>query len=226
MFFLKLISPSHVPRKKTNWKFRHKFYRAMLKLYLPHYSKGVIEDRVVVNEVVTIHSLRDPWFEKELKRFDIEIESSLYLTQKESFVKRKYHRCRTFNWVDKLTVIHYGRSCAIIRDNDVGFETNMGGQLQASSDKDAILSIFFNGYRKGRKLAEKDTVTKMGSKEMPGEPQTPVAQPKKKKIHIKDILKPPLEKPMEERSKKEDSSKPAPQESYTKHAGFEENDIF
>ena len=226
MLFLKLISPNHVPRKKTNWKFHHKFYQAMLKLYLSHYYRGVIEDRIVVNEVVTIHSVRDPWFEKELKRFGIEIEPTLCQAQMESFKKRKYHRYRTFNWEDKLTVIHYGKKCTITRDDNVGFDTNMVGQLQSSSDKDAILSIFFNGYRKGRKLTEKDTVIIEEPKETSGKPQSQAVQPKKKKIHIKDAVKPYQEKPVVEQPKKEDPPKPTPQESYTKHAGFEENDIF
>ena len=221
MFFLKLISPKHVPRKKTNWKFRHKFYRMMLKIYLRLYLKGMVDDRVVVNEVVTIHSLRDPWFEKELKRFGIEIEPSLHQSQMESFKKRKYHRYRTFNWEDKLTVIHYGKSCVITRDNIVSFDTNMGGQLQASSDKDGILSIFFNGYQKGRKLTEKKTEKTEEPREIPEKPQAPFIQPKKKKIHLKDTVK-----PRQEKLQAEGLRESSPQDSYTKHAGFEENDIF
>lgn len=220
MSFLKLISPKQVPRKKSNWKFRHKFYKAMLKLYLRLYSRGVIEDCVEVNEVVIMHSLRDPWFEKELKRFGIEFEPSLHSAQIESLKKRKYHRHRTFNWEDKLVVMHIGKSCGITRGNNVGFDTNMEGHLQASTDKDGILSVLYRG-RNGRRLMEKKTVKIEEPKDLPEKPQTPHVPPKKKTIHIKDTVKPRQEKPRVEEPKES-----APQDSYTKHAGFEENDIF
>lgn len=198
----------------------------MLKFYLRLYSRGVIEDRVVVNEVVTIHSLRDPWFEKELKRFGIEIEPSLHQIQMQSVTKRKYRRYRSFNWEDKLTVIHYGKSCEITRNNSVSFDTGMVGQLQASSDKDALFSIFFKEYSKEKKLTEKTTARIEDPLEEPEKPQISGALPKKKKIHLKDTVKPRQEKPLKERPRADEPQGTAPQDSFTKHAGFEENDIF
>ena len=221
MFFLKLISPKHVPRKKTNWKFRHKFYYAMLKVYLRLYSKGVIEDRIVVNEVVVQHTLRDVWFENELRRFGIKITPLLDTITKESYKRRKYHRYHTFNWEDKLSVVHYGKDCCVTRNNSVSFESDMGGQLQTSTNSEPFFSVFFNGCRKGRKPTE----TKAGRRTQPQEesekPQALTTQPKKKKIHIKDTLKPVQESPRVEKP-----IEAPPQDTYVKHVGFEENDIF
>lgn len=221
MFFLKLISPKHVPRKKTNWKFRHQFYYAMLKMYLCLYSKGVIEDRIVVNEVVALHTLRDVWFEKELRRFGIKIAPSLDTISKESFKQRKYHRYRTFNWEDKLTVVHCGKDCCVTRNNSVRFDSDMGGHLQTSTNSEPILSVFFNGYRKSKKQTETKTERKVHLHEEPEKPQTSVLQSKKKKIHIKDTVTPQQEIPHVETLKETPT-----QETYTKHVGFEENDIF
>lgn len=221
MFFLKLISPKHVPRKKTNWKFRHKFYYAMLKMYLRLYSRGVIEDRIVVNEVVALHTLRDVWFENELRRFGIKITPSLDTINKESFKQRKYHRYHTFNWEDKLTVVHFGKDCSVTRNNSVIFDSDMGGLLRTSTNSEPILSIFYNGYRKGKKPTETIVERRTPPQNKPEKPLAPTTQPKKKKIHIKDTVKPVQESPRMEKP-----VKAPPQDTYIKHVGFEENDIF
>lgn len=221
MLLLKLISPKKLPRKKTDWKFCHKFYKVMLKLYLRLYSKGVIEDYIVVNDVTVLHTLRDVWFENELQRFDIKLKPTLVAAKKQALQTRKHHRYRTFNWEDKTTVLHLGSSCSITHNKRTSFDTDMSGQLQTSSNNDRILSIRFTESRKGRTPIEKKPTERTEPREESEVPPTPVSQPKKKKIHIKDTIK-----HRQETSHVEETEKATPQDSFTKHAGFEENDIF
>ena len=221
MLLLKLISPKQLPRNKADWKFRHKFYKVLLKVYLRFYSKGVIEDYMVVNDVTVLHTLRDVWFENELRRLDIKIKPSLVVATKQALQKRKYHLCRTFNWEDKTTVLYSGKSCSITHNKRVGFDADMSGQLKTSSNNDRVLSIHFTEGRKERTSIEKTPTRQAEHREEPEFPPTTVTQSKKKKVRIKDTIK-----PRQETTPVEETKEVTPQDSFTKHAGFEENDIF
>lgn len=221
MLLLKLISPKRLPRNMADWKFRHKFYKVMLKLYLHFYSKGVIEDYMMVNDVTVQHALRDVWFENELQRFDIKLKPSLVVAQKQALRKRKHRLCRSFNWEDKTTVLHSGKSCSITHNKRVSIDTDMSGQLKMSSNNDRVLSIRFTEGRKERTPIEKTSTKQAEHREEPKFPPTTVTQSKKKKIRIKDTIK-----PRQETTPVEETKEVTPQDSFTKHAGFEENDIF
>lgn len=221
MLLLKLISPKQLPRNKADWKFRHKFYKVLLKLYLRFYSKGVIEDYMVVNDVTVLHTLRDVWFENELRRFDIKIKPSLVVATKQALQKRKYHLHRTFNWEDKTTVLYSGKSCSITRNKRVCIDTDMNGQLKTSSNNDRVLSIHFTEGRNERTTIEKKSTKQTEPREESEVPPTTVSQSKKKKVHIKDAIK-----PRQKTIPVEETKEATPQDSFTKHAGFEENDIF
>ena len=97
----------------------------------------------------------------------------------------------------------------------------MGGQLQTSTNSEPILSVVFSGYRKGKKPMETKTARGTEPKKASEAPPTTVSQPKKKKIHIKDTVIPVQEFPRGEKP-----IEAPPQDTYIKHVGFEENDIF
>lgn len=122
-----------LPKRKDDWTFYHKFFRTLLKVYVPSYCKGVINDRIVVNGVVVSHTLRDAWFENELKRFGIGIATTLNTVQQNALRKRSYHRSSIFDWEEKMTVMHSGQDCTIHRYNDVSFNTRIDGKLRAST---------------------------------------------------------------------------------------------
>lgn len=221
MILLKLISPKEPPAKKSDWKFRHKVYRALLKMYFLFYSKGVIEDRIVVNGVEVMHSLRDLWFENELRRFEINISTTLKDIPKYSLQKKRYHRYCTFNWEDKLMVVHSGKNFSIARKNRVSIDADMAGQLQTSSERDKILSVLYKSDLKNEAATVKKTTRIAELKKEQGKPQSPKAHQSKKKIHIKDAINPEQGTPLNEKP-----TEIPLKETYTKHVGFEENDLF
>lgn len=223
MLLLKLISPKKVPRYKSNWKFRHKCYSAMLILLLRRYSRGVIDEVIVLNGVKVSHTLRDEWFENELRRFGIEFSPNLKATTTPSLEKRKYRRSRLFNWKETLSVIKARKRCTIVRERGITLESNLDGTLKSSSGYDGILSIWVEETSIGSPKDDSPRRT-TPPREQPAVKTTPGEPPqKKRKIHIKDTItpqdtptpKPPASPPQEQ-----------PADAFTQHKGFEENDLF
>ena len=89
MLLMKLVSPKTIPNK-SEWKFRHKLYRFLLRFFSLLYVRGKIDDCVVVDGVEVMHCLYDKWFENELQRFDFDISASYYVTPPNSFVCPAY----------------------------------------------------------------------------------------------------------------------------------------
>ena len=168
------------------------------------YVRGKIEDCIVVNDVEVIHHLYDEWFENELQKFGININTTYHVTPKDCLDKRWYHRFSMFKWEEKLKVTYRGKGCCINRNNRVEFNTNMAGMLLSSSDD--IVSIKFD-ESKERSTSSVDMVTK--------------EKPSTKKIQFKEAVNLSV-KPSENGTLK----KASPKSSYTQHKGFEENDIF
>lgn len=222
MFLLKLISPKTTPKRKTDWKFYHRCYMALLKLLVPSYGKGVINDRIVVNGVEVLHTLRDAWFENELKRFGIGIATALNTVQQNDLRKRLYHRSGIFDWEEKMTVMHSGQDCSVQRHNDVSFSTHIDGKLRASMGQLIFSLVFEERQKTTSTAAASQTNAAATSKQEPDGPkETSVAPTVKRKIHFKDTVDSlpktqPVEKPQE-----------APENgTFIKREGFEENDIF
>lgn len=224
MLLLKLISPKKLPRRRSGWRFHHKCYSALLILLLRRYSRGVIDEVIVLNGVKVSHTLRDEWFESELKRFGIEFAPSLRATAKPSLEKRKYRRSRLFTWKETLSVIKSRRHCSIMRERGITLESNFDGTLKTSSEQDGILAIWLEDDSAITPKEERPRRT-TAPKETPAGKTTPVEPPqKKRKIHIKDTVTPqdtPAPKPPTPTLPQEQ-----PADTFTQHKGFEENDIF
>ena len=103
MLLLKLLSPKKIPRGSSN-KFWYRCYRMLLRCYLRRYAKVVINDRIVVDGVEVRHTMRDKWFENELRRFGFEFKPAFNTLQQESLRTIKHFRYRSFNWEDKVTI--------------------------------------------------------------------------------------------------------------------------
>ena len=222
MFFLKLISPKTLPKRKTDWKFYHKCYRALLKAHVASYCKGAIDDRFIVDGVEVSHTLRDMWFEKELQRFGIGIAPAMTMVQPQDFQKRRYRRSILFDWEEKLTIKHARKDCCIVRDDSVNFSSHFDGQLKASSDRNAFLSLVFEARQKPSRLTESEPqTTDAPSKESEETAKHPDPPKKKRRIHIKDTVD-----PQQTPQTTEQSQTPQTQDTFVKHNGFEENEIF
>lgn len=223
MFLLKLISPKTLPKRKTDWKFYHRCFRALLKAHVASYCKGAIDDRIIVDGVEVSHTLRDTWFEKELQRFGIGIVPAMAMVQPQAFQKRRYRRSILFDWEEKLTIKHARKDCSIVRDDSVSFSSHFDGQLKASSDRNAFLSLVFEARNKSSRLTETEPeTTEAPSKESEETPPPPGPPPKKKRrIHIKDTVD-----PQQTPQTTEQSQTPQTQDTFVKHNGFEENEIF
>jgi hypothetical protein len=97
----------------------------------------------------------------------------------------------------------------------------MAGHLQTSSERDKILSVLFNGNGKDKAVPVKKTTGTSETSEKPKKPQTTISRQTKKKRHFKDTVEPHRESPLVV-----PPTELPVQDSYTQHAGFEENDVF
>ena len=223
MLLLKLISPKTLPQKSKEWKFRHRCYKLLLQMLARSYAPGVIDDVVSVNGVEVSHSSRDEWFESELKRFGIDITPMLKKVPKVSLGKREYKRLGIYDWKDQLVVVHSKTKCSIIRDEGISLETNLDATMRTSSNDEGVLAIRIE-ERHLVSVSNDEAVTN-GPKETPKEkPKTPEPPKKKHKIHIKDTD--PPEGPRTAPTSTTVPSDETPQETFTQHIGFIENDIF
>ena len=224
MILLKFISPKNLPRKKSEWKFWHKCYKALLHLLLKMYAPGVINDIISMGDVEVRHTLRDKWFENELNRFGINFSPTLKTRKNFPFGKRKYHRSRLFSWTETLTAERSRQHCSLNRDRRISLDSNIGGTLKTSSDEDDIIAIWIKGDS-----AHSDATEEAGTKsESPNGTHTPkptaTETPKKnRKVHIKDSVTDDVTTP---NPPKPTAPEEKPKDNFTQHQGFEENDIF
>lgn len=225
MLLLKLISPKNLPRKKSEWKFYHKCYKALLCLLFKRYALGVIDDIVILNDVEVRHTLRDGWFESELSRLGVVFVPSVKTTSRLSFEKRRYRHSWLFSWEEKLMVACSSQYCTIVRDHSIALESNINASVQTSNDINDILAIWIKEVKTSKKPVREGHGGSTQQNEIPAVQTTKTEPPqKKRKIHIKDIVRP--QDVSTGQTPQTEQPKEKPTDNFIQHQGFEENEIF
>ena len=207
---LKLLQPKDIPNRTTDWNWRVRFYNWLLVRLMPLYRRGAISETINLAAAQIIHNVRDYWYEQELQRFHIDTAQHLEKQSAPYGLNRKYRRSCLFKWSESLLVFNDGGSCNVSRAKKFTIETDINGQLKTSSDKDFIFRMEFiakNNWNSDSKPHEQRESFTPESKPTP-QPKPNDYQPKQK-IPVKDTI-----------------PSQSPQNTTTKHQGFEENDIF
>ena len=232
MLLLKLISPKKLPRKRSEWRFRHKCYMALLKWLKKHYILGVIDEVVVVNDVMVSHTLRDEWFEDELQRFGIGCSITFQNDGTNSIKSKKYRRSSLFLWKETLVVLHGQTKCSIVRDTVTAVESNLEGSFKVSTSVNGIFAFRIEEPRKEtattarRHRTFRSEPTIESTVEQATTDQEPATTPPKKKhkIRIKDTIDPDM--PQSTATSAEVPTDEPQQGTFTQHIGFVENELF
>ena len=207
MILLKIICPTVIPNRKTNWGYRVRFYHWLLLRLLPVYRKSAISDTLKLGDTQIIHNVRDYWYEQELQRFHIDTAQHLEQQNAPYNLKRKYRRSSLFSWSESLLIFHNGKSYNIKRFDNYAIETELAGKLKVSGAKDFILRSEFVAKvaKPQRSNTDDDTLA--------AHPDNERNNPTRHRVSVKDNI----------------PSSPyyvEPRTETVKYRGFEENNVF
>lgn len=197
MIVLKLLRPSEIPVKKTDWGVRVKVYYWILCRLMPLYRSGMVYDSIEIDNVLVVHNVRDFWYENEMQRFNVVFMHDLVANKLPYNIKnRKYKRYHCFSWTESLVVFNNGKSYHIKHGKDLTVETEINGIFKASNAKELMQCTEFVAKTKQENYVKQKENTN------------------KHKIQVKDTIHEVIT-PFNKR------------ESEKKHkAGFDLNDIF
>lgn len=208
---IKILSPKHIPSRKTSWNRRTCLYYKLLGWLLPIYRRSAISDSIKIGEIQLIHNLRDYSFEQELQRFCIDTAQHLEKSSAPFNTKRRFLRSYLFCWSESLLIFHEGKSYAIKRDRNFSIATDIIGTLKISTNRDFILrSEFIAKNTREVQRSIRNNVTGSIQDEQPIVETAHEDKPKQK-ISIRDSV-PSVTSSLEPKLKK--------------YQGFEENSIF
>lgn len=197
MLLMKLLSPKTIPVLESDWRFCHKLYRTILSLLLYSYRRKVIFDHVVLGEGGA-----------ELLHCvrDEWFEQQLKRLHVEYIPPVKVvsisatHSMRygMFSWKDTMTLLRPQRL--------------MPGETEPIKPKEMIKPSIKPTIKPEATPAPKPEVKQVAKPK-------PYQEEKRNKIRFKDdeIKAKPIPKPKEQKN---------PTVEYTRHLGFDENDIF
>lgn len=207
---IKILSPKHIPSRKTSWNRRTCLYYKLLGWLLPIYRRSAISDSIKIGEIQLIHNLRDYSFEQELQRFCIDTAQHLEKSSAPFNTKRRFLRSCLFCWSESLLILHNGKSYAIKRDRNFSIATDIIGTLKISTNKDFILRSEFTTKNTGVRCNSKNNVADCIQT---GQSIVEIVSKSKlkQKISIRDTVP---------------SASSAQEPKMKKYQGFEENDIF
>lgn len=207
---IKILSPKHLPSRKTSWDRRTRLYYKLLGWLLPIYRRSAISDSIKIGEIQLIHNLRDYSFEQELQRFCIDTAQHLEKSSAPFNIKRKFRRSCLFCWSESLLIFHEGKSYDIKRDRNFSIATDIVGTLKISTNKDFILRSEFTTKNTGVRCNSKNNVADCIQT---GQSIVEIVSKSKlkQKISIRDTVP---------------SASSAQEPKMKKYQGFEENDIF
>lgn len=213
MWLVKVISPTNVPSRKTEWNRYVRFYVWLLCRLKWLYARGAISDTINVGPVIVTHNVRDYWFEQELHRFGIDMARHLNSHTLPIIIKRRYRLPDIFSWTESIQIQCEGKKYTINRAKRLTFETDMDGAMKISTPKD----LFFRSEFTAKNDSTKERPQENDNSQL-SHPQTkpdppPSTKRNKPKITVKDTIPSPNTE-----QKKEIHT--------TKHQGFEENDAF
>lgn len=207
---IKILSPKHLPSRKTSWDRRTRLYYKLLGWLLPIYRRSAISDSIKIGEIQLIHNLRDYSFEQELQRFCIDTAQHLEKSSAPFNIKRKFRRSCLFCWSESLLIFHEGKSYDIKRDRNFSIATDIVGTLKISTNKDFILRSEFTTKNTGVRCNSKNNVADCIQTGQSIVEIVSKGKPKQK-ISIRDTVP---------------STSSAQEPKMKKYQGFEENDIF
>lgn len=207
---IKILSPKHLPSRKTSWDRRTRLYYKLLGWLLPIYRRSAISDSIKIGEIQLIHNLRDYSFEQELQRFCIDTAQHLEKSSAPFSIKRRFRRSCLFCWSESLLIFHEGKSYDIKRDRNFSIATDIVGTLKISTNKDFILRSEFTTKNTGVRCNSKNNVADCIQTGQSIVEIVSKGKPKQK-ISIRDIVP---------------STSSAQEPKMKKYQGFEENDIF
>lgn len=204
MILMKLLSPKSLPVMESDWKFHHKLYRILLRLFLFGYKRKVVFDHVILGEsgAELLHSIKDEWFEQQLKRFHIEYIPPVKVV---SISATHILRLGVFSWKDTMTLLYPQRVTS--------------GKTESTKPKAKMdeqkAPIVVKVEKKEESKQEAKPETKPEAKPAPSQVE------KRGKIRFKDdMIKPNPQKTTIEQKQE------VSHDEYTHHQGFDENDIF
>ncbi len=207
---IKILSPKHLPSRKTSWDRRTRLYYKLLGWLLPIYRRSAISDSIKIGEIQLIHNLRDYSFEQELQRFCIDTAQHLEKSSAPFNIKRRFRRSCLFCWSESLLIFHEGKSYDIKRDRNFSIATDIVGTLKISTNKDFILRSEFTTKNTGVRCNSKNNVADCIQTGQSIVEIVSKGKPKQK-ISIRDTVP---------------STSSAQEPKMKKYQGFEENDIF
>lgn len=207
---IKILSPKHLPSRKTSWDRRTRLYYKLLGWLLPIYRRSAISDSIKIGEIQLIHNLRDYSFEQELQRFCIDTAQHLEKSSAPFNMKRRFRRSCLFCWSESLLIFYEGKSYAIKRDRNLSIATDIVGTLKTSTNKDFILRSEFTTKNTGVRCNSKNNVADCIQTGQSIVEIVSKGKPKQK-ISIRDTVP---------------STSSAQEPKMKKYQGFEENDIF
>jgi hypothetical protein len=207
---IKILSPKHLPSRKTSWDRRTRLYHKLLGWLLPIYRRSAISDSIKIGEIQLIHNLRDYSFEQELQRFCIDTAQHLEKSAVPFNIKRRFRRSCLFCWSESLLIFHEGKSYDIKRDRNFSIATDIVGTLKISTNKDFILRSEFTTKNTGVRCNSKNNVADCIQTGQSIVEIVSKGKPKQK-ISIRDTVP---------------STSSAQEPKMKKYQVFEENDIF
>lgn len=203
MILLKLLKPTIIPQKKTDWTIRINLYYWLLRKMMPIYMKGAVSDSIDLGNVQIIHNVRDFGFENELSRFNLNINPNLVKDRIPFYQKdNNYKRNNCFNWDESLMVYKGGQKYYIKHGKNLSVDTDIIGTLKTSSENESIQCTEFIANYQKQAIQYDNNVQ-----------QQPV-KTNRKKIRVNDKVETDLPP--------KHTTKPT----VTKKAGFDVNDIF
>lgn len=201
---LEKLSPSNIPKKRSDWSVYITFYNWLLKKLAKRYSCGAVYDTIQIGETTFIHSVRDNWFEQELKRFNLPTKVTINCQSVPYFITNKYFQSCFFNWTESLVVYYGEKGYGITRNKTTSIEANLIGKIKTSKPNDLVAVTEFTA-----EIKKATPVTVVNSKPQDGQQQKkePQKEPEKKPENKPEKNQPVKSNPLG-REKREPKPKP------------------
>lgn len=170
---LEKLSPSNIPKKRSDWGIYITFYNWLLKKLAKRYSCGAVYDTIQIGETKFIHSVRDNWFELELKRFNLPTKVTINCQSVPYSITNNYFQSCFFNWTESLVVYYGGKGYSITREKTTSIEANLLGKIKTSKPNDLVAVTEFTA-----EIKKAPPVTVVNSKKLEkGLPKEPEKKP-------------------------------------------------
>lgn len=115
----------------------------MLKSMLPYYLKNIINDSVIINNIIYSIKVKDTWYERELQRYNIRIDSTPNKLVPHYKNNIRHRFSFLFNWTEEMSITYNNKTYSISRGTEWFIHTNINGILKTNmSEEDVTKSEF------------------------------------------------------------------------------------